>query len=270
MSEKYIPVRGDRSGPEEKRQPGHWLLAKLGKRVLRPGGLEMTRKILSVAKPSQKDRIVEFGPGVGKTAEMLLATHPVSYVGIDRNPDTDPILAKIMASYPQARNVVADAAHTGLEDGSVDLVVGEAMLTMQSAANKKAIMAEAARILAPGGRYAIHEIGLHPEDMSDEDIAKVQKGLSMAVKVGARPLTTGEWCALLEEAGLTVEFTWTNPMALLETRRLIADEGFFGYLTFMKNVALNKAARQRIARMRATFRSQQEHINAVGIVARKP
>ena len=29
--------------------PGHWILAKLGKRVLRPGGLELTEHLLADA-----------------------------------------------------------------------------------------------------------------------------------------------------------------------------------------------------------------------------
>ena len=62
---------------EEHRLQGHWLLAKMGKRVLRPGGMELTRRILEQAKPAPADRIVELGPGVGKTAELLLKIHPV-------------------------------------------------------------------------------------------------------------------------------------------------------------------------------------------------
>ena len=27
--------------------PGHWVLAQLGKRVLRPGGMELTRRMLA-------------------------------------------------------------------------------------------------------------------------------------------------------------------------------------------------------------------------------
>ena len=30
--------------------PGHWLLARLGKRVLRPGGLELTSRVLDAAR----------------------------------------------------------------------------------------------------------------------------------------------------------------------------------------------------------------------------
>jgi hypothetical protein len=40
--------------------PGHWLLAKLGKRVLRPGGLELTRGMLERLNIQPRDAVVEF------------------------------------------------------------------------------------------------------------------------------------------------------------------------------------------------------------------
>ena len=41
--------------------PGHWLLARLGKRVLRPGGLELTTRLLAAARIGGSD-VVELGP----------------------------------------------------------------------------------------------------------------------------------------------------------------------------------------------------------------
>ena len=42
--------------------PGHWLLAKMGKRVLRPGGLDLTRQLLKWLAIGQDDEVVEFAP----------------------------------------------------------------------------------------------------------------------------------------------------------------------------------------------------------------
>jgi len=66
---KQAGGKGERSGPEAGRMQGHWLLAKLGKRILRPGGRALTAKLLEQAKPSGDDDIVELGPGVGATAD---------------------------------------------------------------------------------------------------------------------------------------------------------------------------------------------------------
>ncbi|MDD6462288.1 MAG: class I SAM-dependent methyltransferase, partial [Bifidobacteriaceae bacterium] len=148
---------GRRNGPEEQHLQGHWLLAKMGKRVLRPGGIELTRAMLDAAQVAPSDDIMEFGPGVGKTATLLLAADPHSYTGIDPNPEGSAAMNRIVAERDHARMVKADAASTGLPDASADLVVGEAMLTMLPLDRKRAVAAEAARILRPGGRYAIHE-----------------------------------------------------------------------------------------------------------------
>ncbi|MDO4888199.1 MAG: methyltransferase domain-containing protein [Actinomycetaceae bacterium] len=267
MSEQ---AHGARQGPEEKRLQGHWLLAKMGKRVLRPGGIELTRRVIANAKPSAQDRIVEFGPGVGRTAEILLAAAPRQYIGVDPNTEGTPQLQAVLKDHPQARLHAADARSTGLPDACADLVVGEAMLTMQSNDDKLDIMKEAFRILAPSGRYAIHELGFHPDDVPDEVVADVSRALSRTIKVGARPLTSRDWQRLLREAGFEIEYADTNPMALLEPKRLIADEGLGGALRFFWNVRRNRAARERIMSMRSVFRQHADHINAVGLVARKP
>jgi hypothetical protein len=41
------------------RMPGHWLLARVGKRVLRPGGRSMTEAMLAALEISSADRVVE-------------------------------------------------------------------------------------------------------------------------------------------------------------------------------------------------------------------
>lgn len=166
-----------------------------------------------------------------------------------------------------AQLVEADAAETGLDGESADLVIGEAMLTMQGEKTKNAIVAEAARILRPGGRYAIHELGLVPEDLSEDIKTEIRKGLARAIKVNARPLTLTEWTEVLEANGFQVIKVDTAPMALLQPRRIIADEGIVGALRFVKNLLLNPDARKRVLQMLRTFNTYRDHLNAVAIVA---
>lgn len=262
-------VHSTRSGPEAARMQGHWLLARLGKRVLRPGGIGLTRRLLSAAAPAPGERVVELGPGVGRTAELLLASRPSSYRAVDPNPEGRDQVAAILDKHPGAEYVVADAAATGLPDASADLVVGEAMLTIQSDEHKRAVVAEAVRVLAPGGRYAIHELALRG-DRSAEELDAVRRTISRTIKVGARPLPLGDWRRLLTEAGLEVEWTGTAPMHLLEPRRLIEDEGLLGAARFWRAVRRTPGARDRVRAMRQSFRLQGELLTAVGVVARKP
>ena len=260
---------GSRHGPAASRMQGHWLLAMLGKRVLRPGGLALTRQMLAAARPTAADHVVELGPGVGRTAEILLQAAPATYKGVDPNPEGREQVARVLQDHPQAEYVVADAASTGLPEGSTDLVVGEAMLTMQSPDGKRAVIKEAARLLRPGGRYAIHELAFRP-DRSDEELEEFRKTLSRAIRVGARPLKTEQWAQLLSEAGLEVTWSATAPMRLLEPSRVIRDEGLLGALRFYRAIRRTPGARDRIRAMRQVFRMRSQMLIAVALVARKP
>lgn len=262
---------GTRSGPEAARMQGHWLLARLGKRVLRPGGIGLTRRLLAAAGIRAGERVVELGPGVGRTAELLLASRPSTYKAVDPSPEGRDQVAAVLDKHPEAEHVgyvVADAAATGLPDGSADLVVGEAMLTIQSDQHKREIVTEAVRVLAPGGRYAIHELALRG-DRSPEELDAVRRSISRTIRVGARPLPLEGWKNLLTEAGLQVEWTGTAPMHLLEPRRLIEDEGLLGAARFWRAVRRTPGARDRVRAMRQSFRLQGEMLTAVGVVARK-
>lgn len=246
--------------------PGHWLLARLGKRVLRPGGLGLTRDLLAHADIADAD-VVELAPGLGRTAGDILAAHPRSYVGVEKDADAARLTERVVGS--QGRVVTEDAATTGLPAASADVVIGEAMLTMQSDQAKRAIIAEAARVLRPGGRYAIHELGLVPDDLDPEFTTQLRKDLARVIKVNARPLTMAEWRGLLEEAGLVVEWTSMAPMALLQMRRNIVDEGPLGTLRIVRNVIRDADARRRVLAMRSLFRRHQDTLRGVALVARR-
>lgn len=153
---------------------GHWLLAKVGKKVLRPGGKYLTQKMMTHLKISATDRVVEFAPGLGYTANLALQQNPASYVGIDADPDAVDYLSKTFKQRA-ARFVLGNAGKTALEDGSADKVYGEAMLSMHADHRKSEIIKEAHRILAVGGLYAIHELGLAPDSLDEKPKSRYTK-----------------------------------------------------------------------------------------------
>jgi len=248
--------------------PGHWLLARLGKRVLRPGGLELTSRLLAAAKITDAD-VVELGPGLGRTATDIVAQRPRSYVGVDDTAAATEHVQAIVAPV-DGKVVVANAADTGLPSASADVVIGEAMLTMQGDRDKRAIVAEAFRVLRPGGRYAIHELGLKPDDISQDTKDEIRRDMSRAIKVNARPLTTAEWSALLAEAGFEVVKVDHAKMALLNPLRVLADEGPFGALRIVGNLIRRPAARKRVIGMRKTFHRYRHALTAVAVVGVVP
>jgi hypothetical protein len=150
------------------------------------------------------------------------------------------------------------------------VVIGEAMLTMQGDMSKQAIIDEALRVLRPGGRYAIHELGLKPDSLAQGTRDAIRRDLARSIKVNARPLTVQEWSTLLTESGFAVKSVDLAPMALLQPKRLIADEGVFVALRIVGNALTHPAARKRVLGMRKTFIQHRDTLTAVAIVAVVP
>ncbi len=250
------------------KMPGHWLLARMGKRVLRPGGRELTQAMLDGLGISVNDDVVELAPGLGATTRLVLAQSPATYVGIERDDAAVRVTQRVLRPGDKCHQGLA--SDTGLADGAASVIFGEAMLTMQTDAKKAAIVSEARRVLRASGRYGIHELALAPDDLSEREKVEIQRELSDVIHVGARPLTVREWRQLLDENGFEVVTSATAPIHLLEPGRLVADEGVVGALRVAFNVLRAPRARRRVLAMRAVFRRYASKMCAVTIVARKP
>jgi len=254
---------------QTQKMPGHWLLARLGKRVLRPGGLELTRLMLDALNIQPQDAVVEFAPGLGVTAQMTLSRRPASYTAIERDEAAAARIRGLLQS-PGQRCQLGSAEQTGLPASSATVVYGEAMLTMHGPEQKRRIVSEAFRLLKPGGRYGIHELSLTPDDLPIAVQEDISREMSRSIHVGARPLTNREWRDLLLGVGFQIQSEATTPMRLLEPRRLLQDEGLFRTLRFALNVLRAPEARKRVVSMRDIFRKHRHHLAAISFVALKP
>ena len=247
---------------------GHWILAKMGKKVLRPGGKELTFRLIHDLDINADDDVVEFAPGLGFTASITLKNNPKSYTGIELDEEAANLLRKVIIG-DNTKIVIGNAAKSTLNDNSYTKLYGEAMLTMHADHRKSEIIKEAYRLLKKGGLYGIHELCLIPDTINEEIKAGIQRELAKAMKVNARPLTIKEWSTLLEREGFTIVKTETNAMRLLETKRVFDDEGIFRTIKIIFNILTHPAERKRILTVRKLFRKYQGHLNAVAIVAQK-
>ncbi len=267
MTTKHEPRLGEHL--DVSKMPIYMLLARLGKRTLHPGGMELTRQMLELLDVQPSDEVVEFAPGVGATAQLILNRAPAQYTAIDR----DEAAVRLVSSYlegPKQKCILGRAQHTSLPDTSTTVVFGEAMLTMETASHKEQIIKEAARILKPGGRFVIHEVYVEPDDLDDAKKSEIGKALSEVLRVGIRPLTQSEWRTLLEKEGFQIRDTVKGPLHVLEPTRILSDEGLLGTLRFLKNVLSNRAARRRLLAMRSVIRRYQDQLAAIAFVAVKP
>ncbi|MCM3904473.1 MAG: class I SAM-dependent methyltransferase [Pyrinomonadaceae bacterium] len=255
-------------GLKTEKMPGHWVLARLGKRVLRPGGMQLTRRMLSALGIQYEDDVVEFAPGMGVTARLTLELSPASYTAVER----DEAAAKIVSGYLNGRRqqcVVGNASDTGLPDQCATVVYGEAMLTMQIEEIKRQIVREAYRLLKSRGRYGIHEMCLMSDNLDADAKSETERALTGVVHHGVRPLAISEWRSLLESEGFEVQSVDTAAMSLLEPGRLIRDEGLAGAMRFVWNLLRDSPARRRVLEMRSVFRRCRKQLGAVAITCSK-
>lgn len=252
------------------RLPGHWILARMGKKVLRPGGRELTEKMIRALRITPTDDVIEFAPGLGFTTRMVIGYHPRSFIGIERDRyaarETQSLLASVQKG---CKITVGDVEKTGLLEANASVVYGEAMLSMQANHHKANIIREALRLLRPGGRYGIHELCITPDNISPQLKNQIQKELAQAIHVNAQPLTPSEWQSLLVEGGFEVQDRFTAPMRLLKPGRIIYDEGLAQALRIGFNILNNPAARKRILAMRSVFNKYAPHLEAISLIAIK-
>ncbi len=263
-----LTMTGPGAGLNQRNMPGHWVLARLGKRVLRPGGIELTRRMLAALTIGFADDVVEFAPGLGMTAQLALKRHPASYTAVER----DATAAGIVTSYlkdSMHKCVRGSADQTGLPSEVATVVYGEAMLTMQTPEMKHRIVREARRLLKRGGRYAIHEMCLVGDDLDENGKKEINQALSRAIHVAVRPLSVSEWRGLMQAEGFEVEVEVRAPMLLLEPGRLLRDEGLKGTLRFVWNIVRDRASRERVLIMRQVFQRYQSNLAAVMMVCVK-
>lgn len=254
------------AGQSLEKMQGHWLLARAGKRVLRPGGLALTRQMIDALSISSEDRVVEFAPGMGVTARMVLRRKPLQYWGVERDPVA---AARLEAILPggAAQIVGAQAEHSGLPGVCASVVYGEAMLSLQTPEQKRRILSEAGRLLAAGGRYGIHELCFRPDGISKAVRREIEAEMSKEIHVGVQPLCCCEWKEILELNGFRVIWCEEADLELLEPRRMLHDEGILRCLKIVCNVARDPVLRQRILAIRRIFRKYKEHLGAISIVA---
>lgn len=263
-SDAALPVPGE--GRDPATMPAHWLLASLGKTVMRPGGGVVSALMLDGLGIGPQDDVLDLAPGLGTTVRHVQDVAPASFRGIERSEAEAERSRRLVTDLPYSC-IVAPPDRTGLEDTSVSVVYGEACLSLETDASKRRIIAEAHRILRPGGRLGLHELLLAPADLEANRKRQIGADLSRSVRVGARPLTVPEWTSLLEDGGFSVTTCEPAPMLLLDPRTMVSDEGLLGSLRLVGRVLGSPVATKRVVDLWRTMHRARRNLGSVAIVA---
>ena len=154
----------------------------------------------AVADLHDGETVLDLGSGAG--ADVLISARRVGETGKAIGLDmTDEMLALARANATAAGVQNAEFIKGYIEDiplpdGSVDVVISNCVINL--AGDKHKVLAEAARVLKVGGRFAVSDV------IADEDMDEATR-TDMAAYTGciAGALTEAEFRAALTAAGLT-------------------------------------------------------------------
>ena len=141
-------------------------------------------------------RLLELGTGTGETAVRVLASWPgASLAGVDAS---EPMLSHARPRLPEADLRVA-RLQDPLPDGPFALVFSALAVHHLNPAEKAALFARVAEVLAPGGRFVLGDL-IVPEDPSDV-VTPIDGEFD-------QPSTIAEQLGWLRDAGLEAEVAW--------------------------------------------------------------
>jgi SAM-dependent methyltransferase len=169
----------------------------------------------AVADLREGETVLDLGSGAG--ADVLISARRVGQTGKAIGLDmTDEMLdvARANAAAAGVENVEFVKGYIEeipLADASVDVVISNCVINL--AADKRKVLAEAARVLRPGGRFAVSDVIADP-DMD----AATRADMSAYTGCIAGALTEAEYRAALDAAGLT-------DVEIRETHRVHASAG---------------------------------------------
>jgi arsenite methyltransferase len=154
----------------------------------------------AVADLHEGETVLDLGSGAG--ADVLISAHRVGptgrAIGVDM---TDEMLALARRSAAEAgadnvEFVKGTIEELPLTDASVDVVISNCVINLS--ADKPSVLREVARVLRPGGRFAVSDVIADP-DMDDATKADMQQWTGCI----AGALTRHEFNRALTDAGLT-------------------------------------------------------------------
>jgi SAM-dependent methyltransferase len=152
----------------------------------------------ALAELREGEVVLDLGSGGG--IDVLLSAKRVGPTGMAYGVDmTDEMLALARANQKTAgvTNVEfrkGDIEHIPLDDATVDVIISNCVINL--AADKRRVLAEAFRVLKPGGRFAVSDIIVRGEMPAD-----VRRSAELWVGCVAGALEEQEFLTLLREAG---------------------------------------------------------------------
>ncbi|CCV64944.1 methyltransferase [Alteracholeplasma palmae J233] len=248
---------------------GHTFLATLGKKRLRPGGIKATQWLLKEAKLNSSLKVLEVACNMGTTSIEMTKKYNLNLTSCDIDKNALEI-AKANAKKKKVSHkinfVYADALNLPFEDESFDVVINEAMLTMQNDKNKEKAISEYYRVLKKGGMLLTHDVCLTKDDETFNK--EIKANLSRAINVHVEPLTVSKWTETFEKQNFDKVTEINGPMSLMKPTGMIKDEGFINTFRIIKR-ALKKENKTQFFTMFKTFKKYKKELGYIAVASIK-
>lgn len=239
-----------------------WPLAqRIVSGVVRPGGEAMVRRAIEGAGLGEGDRVVELAPGLGLTSRAVVAANPRTWTGVEPDALAAAHVRKAVGG-PGREVVCAPVDATGLAGGEASLVVCDALLSTLDAPGRAGVLAEAVRLLGPGGRLALHEL---------TPAAGAEAGsLARLEGAGLHLLPEEDWRGEVEAAGLVVVGSLVGPLDMPAQRDLMREAGPRGALRLTRELALDGTVRSAALAVRQALDRDSLAARSVVVVGEVP
>lgn len=171
------------------------LLSHFGIGGAHPGGIILTKELLSAENIDANSKVLDAGCGTGQTSAYLYEEFGPKILALDINPIMLEKAKERFNSHGFPIDIVnASIENIPIDDQTFDIVLSESVLVFVQ--NKKALQ-EFYRVLKKGGRLIANEMTMnyHIDPQEEEEIKKFYKVDSL--------LFEEDWIQLLKDTGFT-------------------------------------------------------------------
>lgn len=248
-----------------KKELGHIFLKRLGKKILRPGGIEATNFLIKNIDFKNNINILEVACNRGINLINLAKKYPqVNFYGIDIDPKSIEE-ANNLKKINKLNNLTfntGNALNLDFEDNKFDFIINEAMLTMFPNHLKEKILKEYYRILKIDGLLLTQDI------MLIDNFETVKNELSDSINININPINKNEWISLFEKFNFKTINSFNGKLSLMTLNGMLKDEGIINTIKIILN-GLKKENREQFIKMKKTFTRLKNDMNFVCFVNKK-
>lgn len=235
-------------------------LARIGKTIIRPGGMTMTNELLEQCHLNEQTTILEVACNIGTTAIHLAKKYGSKVVAVDLNPQIVAMAQDNIGKHG-ASNLVSvqqgDALSLPFEDSRFDVLINEAMLTAFTPEMRTQALAEFSRVLKLGGVLVTHDL-LHIEPQStltDNEIP-------------AEQLDEKRWRSYYEASPFEIMEMKTGDLRLFSFIGILQDEGIAGLIRILQNIEHNEEDQQRFIDVVQNFDDRRKIVGSIAFISK--